>query len=285
MAKQFNKVSRCLTINTLCDWNCTYCIAETNMFSDKPQKPRPQDEVIFIEAIKFLNEVDPDKYGSITLSGGEPGLLPINKLKEIFHLCYNRGVNIDINSNGRIFNKIIELQPEEIDYTNVINTIDWHLVPNIKEVVEPSGINYKVFNSKLNVPRVVLKTQDDSSAGDPSKPNLNPIELINQTIFLFAQKYKIHIRPLIVVTKQDIQILEKFLIAFKFQVPLEVRVCEPNESGWNKHQVPGALDKLRIYKILQKDKNVSEESLEILDKIFKKEKRDVFDSDRTFKNI
>ena len=280
---QFKKLSRCLTINTICDWNCTYCIAETNIFSDKPQKPRPQDEVIFIEAIKFLSEVDPDKYGSITLSGGEPGLLPINKLKEIFQLCYNRGLNIDINSNGRIFNRIVESQPDEI---SIINTIDWHLVPNIKEVVEPLGINYKLFNSKLNVPRVIK--DKFSSTGDPSKPNLNPInsiELINQTIFLFAQKYKIHIRPLIVVTKQDIQILEKFLNAFKFQVPLEVRICEQNESGWNSHQVPGALDKLRIYKILQKDKNVSEESLEILDKIFKKEKRDVFDSERPFKNI
>lgn len=292
---QTKRISRCLTINTQCDWDCKYCIAETNLFSTKPPKPRPQDEVLFLNAMKFLSEVPQDKYWSITLSGGEPGLLPTSKIKEIFQLCYNRGLNIDINSNGRIFSKIIEIaydltvkNPEERNIKNCVNTIDWHIIPDISEVVDASNINQintQKLLSKINIPKSFKEL--DQSTGDPSKQNPSPaielssiIKLIDKLVFYFTTKHKILVRPLIVVTKQDIPLLDIFLKNFQLQIPIEVRICEVDQSGHNKDLIVKNLDILKVYQILLNHPNtVSEESLDIINKILNKEKRNHFDSD------
>ena len=296
---QTKRISRCLTINTQCDWDCKYCIAETNLFSVKPPKPRPQDEVLFLNAMKFLSEVPHDKYWSITLSGGEPGLLPTSKLKEIFQLCYNRGLNIDINSNGRIFSKIIEIaydltvkNPEERSIKNCVNTIDWHIIPDISEVVDASNIDNPIdtqkFLSKINIPKSFKEL--DQSTGDPSKQKPSParelsslqsiINLIDKLVFYFTTKHKILVRPLIVVTKQDIPLLDIFLSNLQLQIPIEVRICEVDQSGHNKDLIVKNLDILKVYQILLNHPNtVSEESLDIINKILNKEKRNHFDSD------
>lgn len=287
----FKKLSRCLTINTLCDWNCKYCIAETNMFSEKPNKPRPREEEIFIEAIKFLEEVDPDKYGSITLSGGEPGLLPFDKLKQIFQLCYNRGINIDINTNGRIFSKILELKPKDYSLKSCISTIDWHLFPDLEEVVVPSDGDYNKyyqnFASKLNLPKELKLEQ--LTAGDPSdqtpqKVYKDPIHIINELILDFVMIHKIMVRPLIVVTNKDVQYLDGFLSSItrrvtQLTVPLEIRLCEKNESGTNKDLVLTGLNQVKATKIINYYKDigiVSDESIEIINKLFNKEQRNQF---------
>ena len=305
-------------VNTQCDWDCKYCIAETNMFSCKPQKPRPADEVIFIQAIKFLNEVPPDKYHSITLSGGEPGLLPINKLKEIFQLCYNRGLTIDINSNGRIFSKLIEMlrfdlkTDQEISLKNcvktVVSTIDWHIFPDLKEVVEPlfqEDKPYDItawnvnFTSKLNIPNyfklkewggVRGEIQSKLSTGDPSAPIefklepkdvSHPLSAMKTIMDGFIIMHKIMVRPLIVVTEQDIPYLRVFLDTIQkspvqLSVPFEIRICEKNESNTNKDLVVTGISQVKVLQVLNDylpTGLVSQESLDILNKIFNKEKR------------
>ena len=287
----FKKLSRCLTINTLCDWDCKYCIAETNMFSEKPNKPRPREEEIFIEAIKFLEEVDPDKYGSITLSGGEPGLLPFDKLKQIFQLCYNRGINIDINTNGRIFSKLLELKPKDYSLKSCISTIDWHLFPDLEEVVVPSDGDYNKyyqnFASKLNLPKefkLEQLTTGDPSDQTPQKVYKDPIHIINELIMDFVMIHKIMVRPLIVVTNKDVQYLDGFLSSITrrvtpLTVPLEIRLCEKNESGTNKDLVLTGLNQVKATKIINYYKDigiVSDESIEIINKLFNKEQRNQF---------
>ena len=287
----FKKLSRCLTINTLCDWDCKYCIAETNMFSEKPNKPRPREEEIFIEAIKFLEKVDPDKYGSITLSGGEPGLLPFDKLKQIFQLCYNRGINIDINTNGRIFSKILELKPKDYSLKSCISTIDWHLFPDLEEVVVPSDGDYNKyyqnFASKLNLPKefkLEQLTTGDPSDQTPQKVYKDPIHIINELIMDFVMIHKIMVRPLIVVTNKDVQYLDGFLSSITrrinpLTVPLEIRLCEKNESGTNKDLVLTGLNQVKATKIINYYKDigiVSDESIEIINKLFNKEQRNQY---------
>ena len=287
----FKKLSRCLTINTLCDWDCKYCIAETNMFSEKPNKPRPREEEIFIEAIKFLEEVDPDKFGSITLSGGEPGLLPFDKLKQIFQLCYNRGINIDINTNGRIFSKLLELKPKDYSLKSCINTIDWHLFPDLEEVVVPSDGDYNKyyqnFASKLNIPKefkLEQLTAGDPSDQTPQKVYKDPIHIINELVLDFVMIHKIMVRPLIVVTNKDVQYLDGFLSSITrrvtpLTVPLEIRLCEKNESGTNKDLVLTGLNQVKATKIINYYKDigiVSDESIEIINKLFNKEQRNQF---------
>ena len=317
----FKNITKCLMVNTQCDWDCKYCISETNMFSARPQKPRPGNEVTFIEAIKFLNEVPADKYHSITLSGGEPGLLPFNKLKEIFQLCYNRGLTIDINSNGRIFGKLIEMlrfdlkTPEESWETSlkncvetVVSTIDWHIFPDLKEVVEPltKGVDISAWNvnftSKLNIPDYFKlkewggvrctrrEIQSKLSTGDPSAPIefkleprdvSHPLSAMKTLIEGFIIMHKIMVRPLIVVTEQDIPYLRLFLDTVQqspvqLSVPFEIRICEKNESNTNKDLVVTGISQVKVLQILNEylpTGLVSKESLDILNKIFNKEKR------------
>lgn len=327
----FKNITKCLMVNTQCDWDCKYCIAETNMFSCKPQKPRPADEVIFIQAIKFLNEVPVDKYHSITLSGGEPGLLPINKLKEIFQLCYNRGLTIDINSNGRIFSKLIEMLRSDLKATNesqinqgtslkncvetVVSTIDWHIFPDLKEVVEPlfqEDKPYDItawnvnFTSKLNIPNYFkLKEwgyiqegiQSKLSTGDPSAPIefklepkdvSHPLSAMKTIMDGFIIMHKIMVRPLIVVTEQDIPYLRVFLDTIQkspvqLSVPFEIRICEKNESNTNKDLVVTGISQVKVLQVLNDylpTGLVSQESLDILNKIFNKEKRNDHENDR-----
>lgn len=264
----------CLTINTQCDWDCSYCIAETNLSAKNiTKKFRKNEETIFLEAKDFIRNLNTsklkDQLRSITLTGGEPGLLPSNKLLDLIGTAKNQGITIDINSNGRIFKLLKEPKFEEV--ASCISSIDWHLFPNLH-----SDLNS--IKDKLNkVAQKALLIKVDSF-----------LELIEYA----KTNFDIEIRPLILLTKEDTQnqeLIKNFLdwwkneiINFKseYDIKLELRTCELNETCTNKRETLQGKDKLKFYKFMRDSnqplKIISDESLDILLRLTNNEKRDMY---------
>ena len=258
-------MNKCLTINTLCNWNCKYCIAETNR---EMIKKRPPEETIFLEAKKFLENVNPDDYSSITLSGGEPGLLPTDKMVELLEVCKKRNLKIDFNSNGKIFAKLIYIH-NNIDNTllDCVQTIDWHLSENFNELFVDQ--QYRLISPYLiPLPDKYSKNIDHNIINNT----------INNTIEAFKNNYDIEVRPLVVLTEKDINpMLQDYIYEFKgLNSKLEVRICEPNESGSNIDLVLTNINKLKMLNYFNHTDIISEESGKILEQIINKEKRNVY---------
>jgi organic radical activating enzyme len=86
-----------LAVTFKCNWDCTYCLVDTH---NQPTKPF---SVVKAEA----HAIPP--YAEVTLSGGEPGLLPRAQLLEIISILRSKSCSVDLLTNGLFFNKHIDL--------------------------------------------------------------------------------------------------------------------------------------------------------------------------------
>lgn len=87
----------------LCNNNCLFCI-------DKFL--RTSNEIISLENIeKFLDLIREytDKRLTVLLLGGEPTVLPKDKLIDIANLVHQKGFRVTMSTNGKLRNKIVEL--------------------------------------------------------------------------------------------------------------------------------------------------------------------------------
>jgi len=114
-----------INVTTDCNWDCKYCITNTH---EAPNK-------IDIETIlKNMEELPPDS--SITLSGGEPGMLSRDDIFKIFEK--NKELNfgkIDLLTNGLFIKKY----PDLLKY---FETIDYHCVQSLKDEIEFLNIDH-----------------------------------------------------------------------------------------------------------------------------------------------
>lgn len=198
----------CLTITTTCNWDCKWCIAETNL-NASPENKRKWDSNLLIKASNTLDRIPADKYSSITLTGGEPGLVPKDLLICFLRKGYNKGLNIDINTNGTIFKWLNDYVDAYIWRSNTIDTnwiesietIDWHVAPDL-------NLNLSWFKLyHRTIPKMVLQY---------ARANIN-------------------LRPLFIISKAEIhqigKFVEQWVNEFGNNFNLELRPCLVTKSG------------------------------------------------------
>ena len=80
----------CVFTTFECNWNCPYCYCDTH------SKSRTFEDV--------MNQLLVIEDGStVTLTGGEPGLLTTEQLMTIIKHLRDKGCHVDVNTNGEIF--------------------------------------------------------------------------------------------------------------------------------------------------------------------------------------
>jgi len=80
-----------ITPSYKCNWFCKYCIVDTHNRED------PDFEVIK----KQINDILPKSF--VAISGGEPGLVPKDKLNYIYSALLLKECFIQVNTNGTFF--------------------------------------------------------------------------------------------------------------------------------------------------------------------------------------
>ena len=148
----------CLTTTWECNWDCPYCIVDTH-----------SQKQITIEQIKQKLKLIKPK-STVSLSGGEPGMLKEDNLKFIIDELLKKECEITVNTNGLFFKKYHKFDkyiqsylyhctenidndiiiPEKID----LNKIDFMIVvtdnnmTNLKSFLEKyKDLNIKVFGA------------------------------------------------------------------------------------------------------------------------------------------
>mgnify|MGYP000642054616 CR=1 FL=1 len=102
----------CLMATYKCNWMCDYCITDTHNQNDIT------NEIILAK----LNDIDNDS--EVSISGGEPGLIPKERLDMIIASLRAKNCIINVNTNGRFFNKFP-------DYYNKIDNFYYHVSENM----------------------------------------------------------------------------------------------------------------------------------------------------------
>lgn len=94
-----------LNVTFDCNWHCDYCIAYTH------EQPKRR----FEDVIKEIEELPAD-ISSVTLAGGEPGMLSEAQIEEIMISLIEKNKIIDLMTNGLFF----ERYPSLIRFTDEI---------------------------------------------------------------------------------------------------------------------------------------------------------------------
>lgn len=108
----------CFTLINKCNWNCDYCIAGTRRSQNKSQ-PK-------IDLKKKIQDLSKFQNVSISLTGGEPGLLSQPEWEEIL-MNISDSNEIHIMTNGLFFDRL------DLSATlkNKITSISWHFIENL----------------------------------------------------------------------------------------------------------------------------------------------------------
>ena len=93
-----------IQLTNKCNWNCDYCLVDVHNMKDIP----------FSTVINYVKSL-PDN-AEVTLSGGEPGTLHEDEIKELFEVLQSKNCSIDLLTNGLFLKKYPEYF-EKVDYT------------------------------------------------------------------------------------------------------------------------------------------------------------------------
>ena len=232
----------CLTITSSCNWDCKWCIAETNLSANR-EKKRKWDSNLMIKASNTLERIPVDKYNSITLTGGEPGLVHKDLLIDLLRKGYSKDLIIDINTNGTIFkwfNDYVDAYvwrnpAMDANWIEAIDTIDWHVAPDLTFDLD----HFKIYN-----------------------------RTINQMMIQYARA-NIKLRPLFIISTNEVNQIESFVTKWVNEignnVEMELRPCLATKSG-DKTLSLSVYELLHTYRILKKMKSffplvISDETL------------------------
>ena len=232
----------CLTITSSCNWDCKWCIAETNLSANR-EKKRKWDSNLMIKASNTLERIPVDKYNSITLTGGEPGLVHKDLLIDLLRKGYSKDLIIDINTNGTIFkwfNDYVDAYvwrnpAMDANWIEAIDTIDWHVAPDLSFDLD----HFKIYN-----------------------------RTINQMMIQYARA-NIKLRPLFIISTNEVNQIESFVTKWVNEignnVEMELRPCLVTKSG-DKTLSLSVYELLHTYRILKKMKSffplvISDETL------------------------
>jgi organic radical activating enzyme len=103
-----------LAVTYKCNWNCDYCLVNTHK-----RKPRKFDDIL--KDIESFEE-----NSSVTISGGEPGMLTETEVQIIFERLREKNITIDLLTNGLFFEK-------HSQYMKYIDEILYHCIEDLKE--------------------------------------------------------------------------------------------------------------------------------------------------------
>ena len=232
----------CLTITSSCNWDCKWCIAETNLSANR-EKKRKWDSNLMIKASNTLERIPVDKYNSITLTGGEPGLVHKDLLIDLLRKGYSKDLIIDINTNGTIFkwfNDYVDAYvwrnpAMDANWIEAIDTIDWHVAPDLSFDLD----HFKIYN-----------------------------RTINQMMIQYARA-NIKLRPLFIISTNEVNQIESFVTKWVNEIgnniEIELRPCLATKSG-DKTLSLSVYELLHTYRILKKMKSffplvISDETL------------------------
>lgn len=252
------KKNLCLTITSSCNWDCKWCIAETNL-SASPENRRKWDDNLMSKASNTLDRIPADKYNSITLTGGEPGLVPKDLLIDLLRKSYSNGLTIDINTNGTIFKWFNDYVDAYVWQNNVlesnwietVDTIDWHLAPDLKFDLD----HFRIYG-----------------------------RTINQMTIHYARA-NIKLRPLIIISKIEIPQIEEFVTKWVNEIGnnlnLELRPCLVSKSG-NDDLSLSVGELLQTYRTIKKLKSffplvISDETLFAWENAISNRKPDIYE--------
>jgi len=124
-----------------CNWNCTYCCVDTHN----------QDRILDVELFQKLENI-PEDY-NITLSGGELGLLSLDKLKTILEKVKEKKPrSISINTNGLFIKNYPELLDE-------FQTVLYHISPELSlydniQMIDHPSIEYMLVLTDDHMDRI-----------------------------------------------------------------------------------------------------------------------------------
>lgn len=195
-----------LAVTNECNWNCKYCLVDTHN-----KKPLVINKVI--EKIKQL----PDNI-SVTLSGGEPGMLNEEDLLNVIELLESKNCVIDLVTNGLFLFRYEK-------YTSRVNEVLYHCIEDI-DVFLKENKKIKLFDKKphgnFELIYVIVVLFEDFESGRIQKiidlyPEikfmLSPNKLITENKifnsfleFIHKNKEKIHERTLSEFIKNKIKI-------------------------------------------------------------------------------
>ena len=130
-----------LNITFNCNWNCDYCISDTHKQKEKS-----------IESV--IKEIDefPEEVRSVSLSGGEPGLLPKKHIDIIIKKLKEKKLTIDLMTNGLFLERYAE-------YIEYIDEIFYHCVEDPSK--KDSFKKYADIMSKENRYYVLVITNEN----------------------------------------------------------------------------------------------------------------------------
>ena len=161
-----------LAVTYECNWNCPYCLVDTHLRNPKNIK----------DVLEEIESFKPNS--SVTLSGGEPGMLSEKDLSIIIKKLKSKNIIIDLLTNGLFLKR----------HKKFLKYIDEILYHSIEKVSDRKDI--EIYDSK-NIIYVMVITNKDLEKMDDIlyyfdkynikfliSPNIKPQERINISKFL-----------------------------------------------------------------------------------------------------
>jgi len=131
----------CISVTFECNWDCNYCCVDTH------NKVEPTQEFILDQA----RSVEPGS--TVSLTGGEPGLISEDFLVKILAILQEKGCRIKVNTNGMFFRKFPQ-------YLDQIYGFLYHASIDLRNKVwlpkgyEDLNINYLIVVDDDSFPRL-----------------------------------------------------------------------------------------------------------------------------------
>jgi molybdenum cofactor biosynthesis enzyme MoaA len=132
------EVSYELGVTYKCNWNCSYCISNTHL------QPYKTLENVLQEIDLFENN------SSVTLSGGEPGMLSENDLDIIIKKLQDKNIIIDLVTNGLFLEK----------YSHFLDRISNVLYHCVEDLETKKDIKFYKIENKIKYILVYEKITD-----------------------------------------------------------------------------------------------------------------------------
>ena len=134
----------CYHLINKCNWDCDYCISGTQRRYNHKKIRREIDFFKTLKDLETLSKELADNKEALVLSGGEPGLLPINELLKIFEVIDKR-VELSINTNSLLLEKIINNMELEKKVKSFNLNIRWHFLENSTDIISESSNKTKNY--------------------------------------------------------------------------------------------------------------------------------------------